>query len=94
MLGEFERAYGHLTEREADVLEVMPVEPGLTIMGDRQLLKQCLVNLVENAVLSQRERGPVHVRVAARSDRDDPGFIELRVDDNGIYDLITRQLVA
>jgi signal transduction histidine kinase len=83
VLGEFERAYGHLTERESDVLEVMPAEPGLTIMGDRQLLKQCLVNLVENAVLSQRERGPVHVRVAARTGRDDPGFLELRVDDNG-----------
>jgi signal transduction histidine kinase len=83
VLGEFERAYGHLTERESDVLEVMPTEPGLVIMGDRQLLKQCLVNLVENAVLSQRERGPVHVRVAARADRDDPGFVELRVDDNG-----------
>ena len=83
VLGEFERAYGHLTERSSDVLEVMPVDPALTILGDRQLLKQCLVNLVENAVLSQRERGPVHVRVSARASEEAPGTVELRVDDNG-----------
>ncbi len=88
---EFDRAYGHLTERETDVLEVSPVPPGLTILGDRQLLKQCLVNLVENAVLSQRERGPVHVRVSVRPVPPEPGVdpglpptaCELRVDDNG-----------
>ena len=88
---EFDRAYGHLTERETDVLEVLPVPPGLTILGDRQLLKQCLVNLVENAVLSQRERGPVHVRVSVRPVPPEPGVdpglpataCELRVDDNG-----------
>ena len=88
---EFDRAYGHLTERETDVLEVEPVPPGLVILGDRQLLKQCLVNLVENAVLSQRERGPVHVRVSVRPVPPEPGVdpglpptaCELRVDDNG-----------
>ncbi len=88
---EFDRAYGHLTERETDVLEVSPVPAGLTILGDRQLLKQCLVNLVENAVLSQRERGPVHVRVSVRPVPPEPGVdpglpataCELRVDDNG-----------
>jgi two-component system nitrogen regulation sensor histidine kinase NtrY len=83
ILSEFERAYGHLTERQSDVLEVRPVDPALVILGDRQLLKQCLVNLVENAVLSQRKRGPVHVRVSARPSDLIPGFVELRVDDNG-----------
>jgi nitrogen fixation/metabolism regulation signal transduction histidine kinase len=91
VVGEFDRAYGHLTERETDVLEVLPVPAGLTILGDRQLLKQCLVNLVENAVLSQRERGPVHVRVSVRPVPPEPGVdpalpptaAELRVDDNG-----------
>jgi two-component system nitrogen regulation sensor histidine kinase NtrY len=91
IVGEFDRAYGHLTEREADVLEVQDVPPGLVILGDRQLLKQCLVNLVENAVLSQRERGPVHVRVSVRAMPPEPGVdpalpptaAELRVDDNG-----------
>ncbi|MBK7823714.1 ATP-binding protein [Nannocystis sp.] len=91
VVGEFDRAYGHLTERDSDVLEVPPVPEGLVILGDRQLLKQCLVNLVENAVLSQRERGPVHVRVSVRPVPPeagvDPGLAptaaELRVDDNG-----------
>jgi len=91
VVGEFDRAYGHLTERDSDVLEVTPVPPGLTILGDRQLLKQCLVNLVENAVLSQRDRGPVHVRVSVRPIPPEPGVdpglpptaLELRVDDNG-----------
>ena len=91
VIEEFDRAYGHLTEREADVLEVSPVPPDLTILGDRQLLKQCLVNLVENAVLSQRERGPVHVRVSVRPMPPEPGVdpglapvaCELRIDDNG-----------
>jgi signal transduction histidine kinase len=91
MVAEFDRAYGHLTERESDVLEVQPVPPGLVILGDRQLLKQCLVNLVENAVLSQRERGPVHVRVSVRAVPHEPGVdpalpptaAELRVEDNG-----------
>ena len=83
VLGEFERAYGHLTERASDVLEVIPADPTLMILGDRQLLKQCLVNLVENAVLSQRERGPVHVRVSAQACEEAPGTVELRVDDNG-----------
>jgi nitrogen fixation/metabolism regulation signal transduction histidine kinase len=91
VVGEFDRAYGHLTERDSDVLEVPPVPEGLVILGDRQLLKQCLVNLVENAVLSQRERGPVHVRVSVRPVPPEPGVdpglaptaAELRVDDNG-----------
>jgi two-component system nitrogen regulation sensor histidine kinase NtrY len=91
VVAEFSRAYGHLTEREADVLEVPAVPEGLVIRGDRQLLKQCLVNLVENAVLSQRERGPVHVRVSVRAVPPEPGVdpglppiaAELWVDDNG-----------
>jgi two-component system, NtrC family, nitrogen regulation sensor histidine kinase NtrY len=91
VVGEFDRAYGHLTERDTDVLEVQTVPPGLVILGDRQLLKQCLVNLVENAVLSQRDRGPVHVRVSVRAMPPEPGVdpalpptaAELRVDDNG-----------
>ncbi len=91
VLTEFDRAYGHLTERDSDVLEVMPVPAGLAVLADRQLLKQCLVNLVENAVLSQRERGPVHVRVSVRPMPPEPGVdpslpptaVELRIDDNG-----------
>jgi nitrogen fixation/metabolism regulation signal transduction histidine kinase len=82
VLEEFERAYGHLTERDDDVLDVAAVEPTLVVEADRQLLKQVLVNLVENAVLSAREakRSPVRVEVSVVVDG---AWIELRVDDNG-----------
>jgi two-component system nitrogen regulation sensor histidine kinase NtrY len=82
VLEEFERAYGHLTERDDDVLHVAAVEPTLVVDADRQLLKQVLVNLVENAVLSAREakRSPVRVEVSVAVEG---ARIELRVDDNG-----------
>ncbi|MCA9657643.1 MAG: HAMP domain-containing histidine kinase, partial [Myxococcales bacterium] len=81
VFAEFERAYGHLTEHPGDRLEVAP-PPAVQLMGDRQLLKQCLVNLVENAVLSCRDAGPgdVHVRIRALVDADE---VEIWVEDNG-----------
>jgi len=82
ILEEFERAYGHLTEREADVLAVGSVDPSLTVDADRQLLKQVLVNLVENAVLSAREAGRDPVQVEVSVEIVEP-WIEIRVDDNG-----------
>ncbi len=82
VLEEFERAYGHLTEREDDILVIGAVDPGLVVVADRQLLKQVLVNLVENAVLSAREaaRGPVRVEVGVAVVEP---WIEICVDDNG-----------
>ena len=82
VLDEFERAYGHLTEEASDRLVVTPPEAPADIRGDRQLLKQALVNLVENAVLSARESGrqPVQVEVTAEVVG---GNVEIRVDDNG-----------
>jgi two-component system nitrogen regulation sensor histidine kinase NtrY len=83
VLGEFERAYGHLGEQdEGGRLEVTVPDGEPTIAADRQLLKQALVNLVENAVLSAREvrKGDVHVAVGAVVE---PDAVVLRVDDNG-----------
>lgn len=82
VLDEFERAYGHLTEEDDDVLEVRAPSTDPTILADRQLIKQVLVNLVENAVLSAREAGrsPVRVEVSAEVSAD---AVEIRVDDNG-----------
>lgn len=82
VLDEFERAYGHLTDEAQDVLDVATPSPDPELVADRQLIKQVLVNLVENAVLSAREAGrsPVRVEVSARVDTD---AVELRVDDNG-----------
>ncbi|HET6582700.1 MAG TPA: ATP-binding protein, partial [Nannocystaceae bacterium] len=82
VLEEFERAYGHLTEQADDVLVVAAVEGAIVVDADRQLLKQALVNLVENAVLSAREAGRVPVRVeVATVTREDA--VEIVVDDNG-----------
>jgi len=82
VLDEFERAYGHLTDEAQDVLDVAKPTPDPVLVADRQLIKQVLVNLVENAVLSAREAGrsPVRVEVSAHVDVD---AVELRVDDNG-----------
>jgi len=79
---EFERAYGHLTERETDILEVRRPPEDLVVASDRQLLKQCFVNLIENAVLSSRETGvdPVHVRLRAVVVAE---HVEIWVEDNG-----------
>ncbi|MBK6916104.1 MAG: HAMP domain-containing histidine kinase [Deltaproteobacteria bacterium] len=82
VIEEFERAYGHLTERADDVLVVVAPEPAVIVLADRQLLKQVLVNLVENAVLSAREAGrdPVRVELTVGVAAD---HVEIRVDDNG-----------
>jgi two-component system, NtrC family, nitrogen regulation sensor histidine kinase NtrY len=83
VLEEFERAYGHLTERAQDELVVRPPDAELPVLGDRQLLKQALVNLVENAVLSAHEQGADPVRVEVGAHQTDPTWIEITVDDNG-----------
>jgi two-component system nitrogen regulation sensor histidine kinase NtrY len=81
VLEEFQRAYGHLTETEEDELVVRPPETDVSIDGDRQLLKQALVNLVENAVLSARGHAEaVRVEVVGETLAD---AVEIRVDDNG-----------
>ena len=93
VLEEFQRAYGHLTDdgltgpdaepdEGSEPLEVEYPDTPLPVLADRQLLKQALVNLVENGALSAREAGCVPVRVAvtaeAHGDR-----IHVMVDDNG-----------
>lgn len=82
VLREFERAYGHLGEDGGGELTVDVPKEELTIHADRQLLKQALVNLVENAVLSARElRGEgVEVRVSVDVE---PAVVVIHVDDNG-----------
>jgi len=82
VLEEFSRAYGHLTEDRGETLSVESSAGAASICADRQLLKQALVNLVENAVLSAREAGrqPVEVSLTAESQGDEVWII---VDDNG-----------
>lgn len=86
LLTEFERAYGHLGDGDDDRLEVVAPGRELQLDGDRQLLKQVLVNLVENAALSARESGvdAVHVRVRARAEEvEGEDWVVVEVEDNG-----------
>lgn len=91
VLEEFQRAYGHLTDDgltgdaepdEGEPLEVEYPDTPLPLLADRQLLKQALVNLVENGALSAREAGCVPVRVAVTAEAHG-NRIHVMVDDNG-----------
>jgi nitrogen fixation/metabolism regulation signal transduction histidine kinase len=83
VLQEFERAYGHLSEDDTETLVVHPPDGEIRLEADRQLLKQALVNLVENAVLSAREHAPaggVRVEIGTALVED---AVDIYVDDNG-----------
>lgn len=70
--------YGPVAESEGDRL-VAAIVPGLLIRGDRQLLTQMLVNLVENAL--QHNERPVEVRLLLQNSSQGP---VLTVADDGI----------
>ncbi|MFO7566161.1 MAG: ATP-binding protein [Enhygromyxa sp.] len=78
VLSEFERAYAHL---DAD-LEVELPPDDLRVSGDRQLLKQVLVNLVENAALSASEAGVEQPKIRVHAAREADRAV-LVVEDNG-----------
>ncbi len=78
VLGEFERAYAHVDAE----LELELPEPELEVLGDRQLLKQVLVNLVENAALSVHEAGVEQPRVRVHGGREGERAV-IVVEDNG-----------
>jgi nitrogen fixation/metabolism regulation signal transduction histidine kinase len=82
VLEEFERAYGHLGDRAGDRLEIERAPAALPVLGDRQLLKQVLVNLVENAAASVHEQGDRDARVRVWA-RLRGGNVEVDVEDNG-----------
>ena len=78
VLGEFERAWAQVGAE----LEVVAPPPELEVLGDRQLLKQVLVNLVENAALSAEEAkvDPAVIRVVGDRDGERATIV---VEDNG-----------
>jgi two-component system nitrogen regulation sensor histidine kinase NtrY len=78
VLSEFERAYGHV---DAELEVELPGED-LRVSGDRQLLKQVLVNLVENAALSTAEAGVEQPRIRVHAVRESERAV-LVVEDNG-----------
>jgi signal transduction histidine kinase len=72
--------YGPVAESEGHRL-IAAVVPGLSVRGDRQLLIQMLVNLVENAL--QHNQRPIEVRLLLKADADGKGCL-LTVADDGI----------
>jgi two-component system nitrogen regulation sensor histidine kinase NtrY len=78
VLSEFERAYAHLDA----TLEVELPGEDLRVLGDRQLLKQVLVNMVENAALSASEAGVEQPRIRVHAARESERAV-LVVEDNG-----------
>jgi signal transduction histidine kinase len=77
ILSEFERAYAHVdAEIEIELTE------DVSVLADRQLLRQVLVNLVENAALSAAEAGVDPAKIRVFGGRLD-GRACLIVEDNG-----------
>jgi len=72
--------YGPVAESEGHRL-ASAIVPGLSIAGDKQLLTQMLVNLVENAL--QHNKTPIEVRILLHLPGNGGGP-ELTVTDNGV----------
>ena len=72
--------YGPVAESEGHRL-TSAIVPGLSVAGDKQLLTQMLVNLVENAL--QHNRTPIEVRILLSQPGEGGGPL-LTVADNGV----------
>jgi signal transduction histidine kinase len=64
---------------EKDIALTRPSGPVVMVAGDRERLKQVLVNLIDNAIKYTKPGGRISVEVGAR---DEHGFIS--VEDSGI----------
>lgn len=64
---------------EKDITLMRPIGPSVMVAGDRERLKQVLVNLIDNAFKYTQRGGRVSVEVGTR---DDNGFVS--VEDTGI----------
>ncbi len=82
-IGEFLRSVtaemAPIAERRNVRLEVETPAGGREVYGDRDRLKQVLVNLIENAIKYNREGGAVRVRTAASGEG-----VRVSVEDDGI----------
>ena len=78
---EIAELYEPIVEDEGGVFR-LEVPPRARLTGDRQLIAQALVNLLDNALKYGRsEERPLEISVSVREVPD--GFIELEVADNG-----------
>jgi signal transduction histidine kinase len=68
-----------LAEEKNIILSGPDGDPAVAVAGDRDRLKQVLVNLIDNAIKYTPEGGEVHVNVAASGHK-----AQLKVQDTGI----------
>lgn len=68
-----------LMAEEKDIVLTRPSGAPVVVVGDRERLKQVLVNLIDNAIKYTQKRGRVSVQVGTR---DENGFVS--VEDSGI----------
>jgi two-component system sensor histidine kinase/response regulator len=64
---------------EKKVRIILPEDDGITVCGDRRLLKEALVNCLSNAVQYNRAGGEVAVHVSR-----DEGGVSIRIRDTGM----------
>ena len=72
-------AYDPVAEEEGKRLRCETGQPGLSVLGDRQLLIQMLANLVENAI----RHSPPETSITLGASRSDDGGAEVVVADTG-----------
>jgi len=77
LLGELSETLGLLAEDDGRTLEAR-WQPGLCVHGDRQLLAQVIINLVENALRHTPHGAAIHVSVLAEGEQ-----VILQIRDNG-----------
>ena len=73
---------GVFDERRVECVPNLPLTP-LSVRGDADKLKQCVVNLIQNAIDAVKPGGKIEVEVGA-VDREGGGWIDVIVRDNGV----------
>lgn len=77
-----ESIVGELRAVEPERAVEVTVQPGLTALGDRELLRIALDNLLRNAWKFTRKRPRAHIEVGQRKDKD--GETVYYVEDDGV----------
>ena len=83
LIDDFLRSRSEMQERAS--VSWTPMEPAVTVRGDRMLIKHVLLNLVENAIQAAEEAGSLEALQVTVTATPDPGQaqLHLEVHDNG-----------
>jgi len=83
LIDDFLRSRSEMQERAS--VSWTPMEPAVTVRGDRMLIKHVLLNLVENAIQAAEEQDALEGLEVAVSGQvmEGDGMLRLTVQDNG-----------